>query len=91
MVRDGADNILIAITDATGGGIAVLDLTSMSESAPLPYMSDAAQRPGTLRVPVSEKPTAIARHTGSGPVAGHVVPLWQIPHESSSILQQVQR
>ena len=39
LVSDGTDNVLVAITDATGDGIAVLDLTSLSEPAPLPYDS----------------------------------------------------
>jgi YVTN family beta-propeller protein len=37
LVDDGKDNTLIAITGATGDGIAVLNLTSISEPAPLPY------------------------------------------------------
>jgi hypothetical protein len=38
LVNDGKDNTLIAITGATGDGIAVLNLTSISEPAPLPYV-----------------------------------------------------
>ena len=38
LVSDGKDNILLAITGATGNGIAVLDLTSISEPPPLPYV-----------------------------------------------------
>jgi hypothetical protein len=30
LVRDGTDNVLIAITDASGDGIAALDSTSLS-------------------------------------------------------------
>jgi hypothetical protein len=37
LVSDGRDNILIAITGATGTGIAVVDLTAIPEPAPLPY------------------------------------------------------
>jgi YVTN family beta-propeller protein len=38
LVDDGKDTTLIAITGATGNGIAVLNLTSISEPTPLPYM-----------------------------------------------------
>ena len=38
LVDDGKDNTLVAITGATGNGIAVLNLTSISEPAPLPYV-----------------------------------------------------
>ena len=37
LVGDGKDNILLAITGTNGNGIAVLDLTSIAEPAPLPY------------------------------------------------------
>jgi len=37
MVSDGKDNILIAITGTAGSGIAVVDLSSLQEPAPLPY------------------------------------------------------
>jgi YVTN family beta-propeller protein len=38
LVDDGTDNSLIAITGVTGNGIAVLNLNSISEPAPLPYL-----------------------------------------------------
>ena len=41
LVEDGKDNVLLAITGANGNGIAVVDLTSISEPQPLPY--DAAR------------------------------------------------
>lgn len=37
LVADGKDNVLIAITGQNSDGIAVVDLTSLSEPAPLPY------------------------------------------------------
>jgi len=37
LVSDGEDNILIAITGANGDGVAVVDLSSLPEPAPLPY------------------------------------------------------
>ena len=45
LVADGSDNKLIAITGANGDGIAVLDLTSIAQPAPLGY---AAQRSASL-------------------------------------------
>jgi hypothetical protein len=37
LVSDGTDNVLIAITGQTGGGIAIVDLSSLAEPAPLHY------------------------------------------------------
>lgn len=37
LVADNKDNILIAITGASGNGIAVVDLSSIAEPPPLPY------------------------------------------------------
>jgi hypothetical protein len=42
LVSDGKDNDLIAITGANGDGIAEIDLTSITEPAPLPYVSSTA-------------------------------------------------
>jgi len=44
LVSDGADNVLIAITGASGNGIAIVDLTSIAEPSPLPYPSAVASR-----------------------------------------------
>jgi hypothetical protein len=40
LVNDGTDNVLVAIT-GTGGGIAVVDLTSIVEPPPLPFTRQA--------------------------------------------------
>ena len=37
LVANGKDNVLLAITGTNGDGIAVLDMTALSEPAPLPY------------------------------------------------------
>src|SRR5579872_3381908 len=37
LVSDGRDNVLLVITGTSGNGIAVLDLSSISEPPPLPY------------------------------------------------------
>jgi hypothetical protein len=42
LVSDNKDNRLVAITGATGNGIAVVDLSSLPDPAPLPYLSAAA-------------------------------------------------
>jgi hypothetical protein len=41
LVEDGKDNVLLAITGTHGDGVAIVDLTSISEPRPLPY--DAAR------------------------------------------------
>jgi len=43
LVSDGKDNVLIAITGATGNGIAVVDLSSLAEPAPLSYLQRKAR------------------------------------------------
>lgn len=43
LVADGKDNVLVAITGQTGNGIAVMDLTSLSEPPPLPYASSMSR------------------------------------------------
>ena len=43
LVSDGKDNILVAITGATGNGVAVLDLSSLQEPAPQPYAAITAE------------------------------------------------
>ena len=40
LVSDGQDNALIAITGQTGSGIAIVDLSSLPEPAPLSYTSE---------------------------------------------------
>ncbi|PYT95137.1 MAG: hypothetical protein DMG36_02980 [Acidobacteria bacterium] len=50
LVSDGRDNILLAITGAAGNGVAVLDLTSIAEPPPLPYVAAvSSQRQGESR------------------------------------------
>jgi len=50
LVSNGRDNILLAITGAAGNGVAVLDLTSIAEPPPLPYVAAvSSQRQGESR------------------------------------------
>jgi WD40 repeat protein len=44
LVSDGKDNIIIAITGTTGGGVAVLDLSPLQEPVPLPYAAITAEK-----------------------------------------------
>ncbi len=62
---DGKDNILLVITGATGTGIAVVDLTSIAEPPPLPYLRkhlnralqmSLRNRPAQSRRPNQQKP-----------------------------------
>jgi hypothetical protein len=43
LVSDGIDNVLVAITGATGAGIAILDFTTIGEPQPVPYASSLKQ------------------------------------------------
>jgi hypothetical protein len=63
LVDDGRDNVLLAITGATGTGIAVVDLTSIPEPLPLPRNSAFASR---LKRP-AELGTTMSKGPRSGP------------------------
>jgi hypothetical protein len=43
LVADGKDNVLVAITGQSGNGIAVIDLSSLTEPPPLPYASSTSR------------------------------------------------
>jgi WD40 repeat protein len=43
LVEDGSDNVLVAITGTGGSGVAIVDLSSLGEPAPLPYSARASQ------------------------------------------------
>jgi len=45
LVEDGKDNVLIAVTGTNGNGIAVVDLSSISEPPPLPYSTASSGMP----------------------------------------------
>lgn len=49
LVEDGRDNVLIAITGTNANGIAVVDLSSISEPPPLPYSAALSSRLGMAR------------------------------------------
>jgi hypothetical protein len=50
LVSDGKDSILLAITGASGSGIAVLDLSSIEEPAPLPYPAKASDMSSEMKM-----------------------------------------
>ncbi len=52
LVSDGQDSQLVAITGATGNGIAVVNLNSMPEPQPLPYISRLAAPAANLSRPL---------------------------------------
>jgi hypothetical protein len=73
LASDGKDNILVAITGQNGDGVAVIDLTSLAEPPPLPYV--LAARSGLVRMAaaaVRMQPTVGSKSAGS--VATHGAP-----------------
>jgi WD40 repeat protein len=75
LVSDGTDNILIAITGPTGNGIAVVDLSSLAEPAPLPYMR-AQGHPDNPFLQVSGATASRPQlHHSSSTQSGHQVPI----------------
>lgn len=80
LVADGQDNVLIAITGVNGTGIAIVDLSSLSEPAPLPYTADA----------FTNSHANLFRFTsgGTGSVPQlHAVRKFRIPHVSNGIVR----
>jgi hypothetical protein len=81
LVDDGTDNVLIAIT-GTGDGIAIVDLTSITEPPLLPYAQSAASS--------TYRPTTTASSTPEGKPRAQqsqsVRPSRVIPHVTRSIL-----
>jgi hypothetical protein len=55
LVSNGRDSTLVAITGTAGNGIAVMDLNSLPEPTPLPYLSS---RPGPVAARVSPSPAS---------------------------------
>ncbi len=58
LVADGTDNVLLAITGTNGDGIAVVDLTSILEPRPSPYMS----KPGSKSDRVMGRKSSLSDH-----------------------------
>lgn len=86
LVGDGKDNILIAITGANGNGIAIVDLTSLSEPAPLPYLKDFVE---TAHAPGSNERSSLRAAPGNqanGTAVQSVVPRSVIKHVTNERL-----
>lgn len=70
LVEDGEDNILVAITGQTGGGIAVLDFSSIAEPSPLSYpgadFSKVRLREGTPSSSAETSPSSREGHPAAG-------------------------
>jgi hypothetical protein len=80
LVADGKDNVLLAITGIAGSGIAIVDLSSVSEPGPLPYQSEgvsATQRPTT---PSYSSRTKMDSHLRKDPSPSAHIPFVRIKH-----------
>ena len=66
LVSDGTDNVLVAITGQTGnGGIAVIDLSSLPQPAPLPYRNDLRSKASQIPTPTMALKSPPARQSSS--------------------------
>ena len=63
LVSNNKDSQLVAITGATGNGIAVIDLNSLPEPAPLLYLSAASRRRSSLAQSHTAQSVAFNRTT----------------------------
>jgi hypothetical protein len=88
LVEDGKDNVLLAITGATGDGVAVLDLSSFIEPRPLVYSSAAIARSTTSQshFSVNEQVSGrlSRRAVAANPVSGSI-PYRNVPHATNTI------
>lgn len=83
LVSDGTDNILVAITDATGDGVAVIDLSGLSEPGPLPYFKrGAAPLSYAWQEQASHPSKAFGSRAPSLPSPGANMPILKVPHAS---------
>ena len=86
LVSEGTDNLLVAITGQTGNGIAVVDLSSLAEPAPLPYLRvqshlDSAFSRGndaTTSQPQLDRKSILR--------TGHRIPITVVKHAANGIL-----
>jgi hypothetical protein len=85
LVANGKDNILLAITGATGDGIAVLDLSFLAEPASLPYDSARISPP---LLPLASRPafkraTSVHDASASPRANANVASFRAIPHATN--------
>jgi hypothetical protein len=85
LVADGRDNVLVGITGTSGNGIAVVDLTSVSEPPQLPYENEFSARPH--RVPeLGNRLQTYSRYHQSGKQGGRSASAIRIvPHATRAV------
>ncbi|HLY60247.1 MAG TPA: hypothetical protein VKV95_05730 [Terriglobia bacterium] len=88
LVSDGKDNTLIAITGPFGGGIAVIDLNSITEPSPLPYEPnvEVAGPLATARFTSTIGRSNPSLPSGAIPFTGPI--LYTIPHVKTNPIIQ---
>lgn len=85
LVSNNQDSRLVAITGTTGNGIAVIDLNSLPEPAPLQYLSATAQ-PASHSLPIAH-----ATEHASGQVNTAFPQAAKVHRRSSSLLAPLAR
>lgn len=86
LVSDGTDNVLIAVTGQTGTGIAIVDLSSLSEPAPLPYFRLQANRNSASLQSYDTRANQLQLHADSIVPTGQRVPITVIKHNTNGAL-----
>ena len=82
LVSDGTDNVLVAITGQTGSGIALIDLTSLTEPPPLPYIEA-----GSVVDPFAVHPSSSTHPARRSSVAsGRHVPVTVFQHHAGPVV-----
>jgi hypothetical protein len=80
LVGDGKDNSLIAITGVNGDGIAIVDLSSLTEPAPLPYSGHHASMAHLTGLHGHPALRTVPGNKTNGSAAHRVLPGLQIKH-----------
>ena len=82
LVEDRKDNVLLAITGATGNGVAVLDLTSLGEPNALPYAAVQISSGATASMSrsITQSGTGLFRRGGTANSDGNASLFRTIPH-----------
>lgn len=87
LVSDGIDNVLLAITDATGDGVAVIDLSGLSEPNPLPYVKrGVAPLSFAWQERAGRPPNAAGSRLPGRASSGPNVPILKVPHAVGSMM-----
>jgi hypothetical protein len=86
LVGDGKDNVLIAITGANGDGVAIVDLSSLSEPSPLPYLKDHAEMAHAPGLNERSFVRAVPSDQANGTAVPPIVPRSVIKHVNNERL-----